>query len=82
MHSSYEGHAIANADWFDYLGTRFYKSFQNTKAHVKKNLAIRLAKAETAFTLLRRRCGCCCDLHRQRVTLMDGSEILYVQIQR
>ena len=56
-HFTYEGHSIANADWFDYLGTRFYKSFRSTKAHVKKNLAIRLAKAETAFTLLRRRCG-------------------------
>jgi len=54
---SYDGHSIANADWFDYLGTRFYKSYKSTKAHVSKNLTIRLAKAETALTLLRRRCG-------------------------
>jgi sorting nexin-29 len=54
---TYEGKSIDVADWFDYLGTRFYKSYKNTKAHVKKNLAIRVGKAETAMTLLRRRCG-------------------------
>lgn len=54
---TYEGAALDNADWFDYLGTRLYRSFRNTKAHIKKNLPIRLEKAEKALTLLRRRCG-------------------------
>jgi hypothetical protein len=54
---TYNGQGIDNADWFDYLGTRFYRSFKQTAGHIKQNMSLRIGKAEQAFILMRRRCG-------------------------
>lgn len=32
-----EGTPIDNAEWFDYLGTRFYRSLRSTKGHIQRS---------------------------------------------